>query len=115
MRKSWLALFLAPTLALATQSILYSMVTPSCGAQARMNLHLTAAAALVLVVVLGVLAFGESSLHRGAAAASPDSDEAHPFVRQRFLADMAAAVAALSALVVLAMWFAVWVLSPCEA
>ena len=112
MKRSWLGLIVAPTVALATQSVLYSMVTPSCGAQVRLNLHITAAAALAIVVVLAVMALGASSL-RGIQTASPDSDEAHPPVRSRFLADMAAAVSGLSALVILGMWFAVWVLSPC--
>jgi hypothetical protein len=111
--KSWLALVLSPTIALATQGTLYSMVTPSCGAQLRLQLHLTAAVALAVVVVMAVLAFGESSLHRGEPA-SHDSDEGHSHVRRRFLASMASAVAALSALVILGMWFALWVLTPCE-
>ena len=46
MKKSWIALVFGPTIALATQSTLYSMVTPSCGAQMRLNIHLTAAVAL---------------------------------------------------------------------
>jgi hypothetical protein len=111
-RKSWLALFVAPSVALVAQSVLYSMVTPSCSAQVRGNLHLTAAVALLVVVVLGILAFGESSLHFKEPG-SPDSDEPHAGVRGRFLADMAVAVASLSALVVAGMWFAIWVLSPC--
>jgi hypothetical protein len=111
--KSWLALVVAPSVALATQSVLYSMVTPSCGSQTRLQLHLVAAVALAIVAVFGVLAFGESSLKRGEPA-SRDSDEGHPHVRRRFLADAASAVAGLSALVILAMWFALWVLTPCE-
>ena len=111
--KSWLGLVLSPTIALATQSTLYSMVTPSCSAQLRLQLHLTAAVALAVVVVMAVLAFGESSLHRGEPA-SHDSDEGHAHARRRFLATMASAVAALSALVILGMWFALWVLTPCE-
>ena len=111
--KSWLALVLAPTVALATQSALYSMVTPSCSAQVRFHMHLTAAVALAIVVVLVVLAFAESSVHRREPG-SPDSDEARAPVPRRFLASMAAAVGALSALVILGMWFALWVLSPCE-
>jgi hypothetical protein len=111
--KSWLALVLSPTIALAAQSTLYSMVTPSCSAQMRMQLHLTAAVALAVVIVMAVLAYGESSLRRGEPA-SQDSDEGHAHVRRRFLADMASAVAALSALVILGMWFAMWVLTPCE-
>ncbi|MDB5856976.1 MAG: hypothetical protein JWQ76_665 [Ramlibacter sp.] len=110
--KSWLGLVLGPTIALAAQSVMYSMVTPACSAQTRLTLHLAAAVALLLVLVLAVFAFAESSLRRREPA-SPDSDEARPPVPRRFLADVAAAVASLSALVILAMWFTLWVLSPC--
>jgi hypothetical protein len=111
--KSWLGLLVAPSVALATQSVLYSMVTPSCSAQTRLQLHLVAAVGLAIVVVMAVVAFGESSLRRGEPA-SHDSDEAGPHARRRFLANAASAVAGLSALVILAMWFALWVLTPCE-
>jgi hypothetical protein len=111
--KSWLALILGPSIALAVQSAMYSMVTPACSSQTRLQLHLTAAVALTVVVVLAVIAFGESSLRRPEPG-TPDSDEPHEPVRRRFLNDMAAAVAALAALVILGMWFAIWVLTPCE-
>jgi hypothetical protein len=109
--KSWLALVLAPSVALGAQSVMYSMVTPSCSAQARLQLHLAAAVALAIVLVLAVLSFSESSLRRGEPA-SPDNDEAR--ARRPFLADVATAVAALAGLVILAMWFTMWVLSPCD-
>ena len=111
--KTWLGLVVAPTVALATQSILYSMVTPSCAAQVRVHMHLVAAVALVIALVLAVVAFSESSLHRGEPG-SPDHDGAHAPVPRRFLNDVAAAVAGLSSLVILAMWFALWVNGPCE-
>jgi hypothetical protein len=110
--KSWLALVLAPSIALGAQSVMYSMVTPSCSTQTRLELHLAAAVALLVVVVLAVVSFSESSLRRGEVG-SPDSDEAHRPVQRRFLADMATAVASLAALVILGMWFTAWVLSPC--
>jgi hypothetical protein len=113
MKKSWMALVFGPTIALAVQSTMYSMVTPSCSAQMRLDIHLAAAVALVVVVVLAVLAFSESSLSRREPA-SPDNDEAQKPVPQRFFGDVATAVAALAALVIVAMWCAVWVLSPCE-
>jgi len=109
--RSWLALVVAPAVALATQSVMYSMVTPSCSTQTRLQLHLFAAVALAVVVVLAVFAFSDSSLRRPEPA-SMDSDEHH--ARHRFLANMAAAVGALAALVILAMWFTTWVLTPCE-
>ena len=111
--KSWLGLVVGPTTALAAQSALYSMVTPSCSQQMRLNMHLAAAVALAIAAIFAVLAFSESSLHRGEPD-SPDHDGAHAPVPKRFLADVAAAVAGLSCLVILAMWFALWVLGPCE-
>jgi hypothetical protein len=113
MKKSLLALVLGPSIALAVQSTMYSMVTPACSAQMRLNIHLTAAVALAIVVVLAVLAYGESSLRRREPA-SPDDDRAHAPVPHGFLGDLGAAVAGLAALVILAMWFSVWVLSPCD-
>ncbi|HET8744850.1 MAG TPA: hypothetical protein VFM98_04560 [Ramlibacter sp.] len=109
--RSWAALLVAPGVALATQSVMYSMVTPACSTQTRLQLHLFAAVALAVVVVLAVLAYSECSLHRPEPA-SMDSDEAH--ARHRFLANMAAAVGAFAALVIVAMWFGTWVLTPCE-
>jgi uncharacterized membrane protein len=110
--RSWAALVLAPSVALGAQGVMYAMVTPACSTQTRLQLHLVAAVALTVVVVLAVLAFSESSLRRQEPAAM-DSDEAH--ARHRFLATMAVAVGALAALVILAMWFTTWVLTPCEA
>ena len=110
--KSWLGLVLSPSIALAAQSAMFSMVTPACGKQTPAGLHLAAGAALVLVLLFMFSALGESSLrHRGPASA--DSDEAQAPAPRRFLADVATAVSALSALVILGMWFALWVLSPC--
>jgi hypothetical protein len=123
--KSWLALIVAPSIALAAQSIMYAMVTPSCSRQAESMIHLAAAVSLAIVLVLAVLAYGESTVRRGApeygestvrrgAPASHDSDEAGGGATGRFLATMGTAVAALSALVIVGMWLGVWVLSPCE-
>lgn len=112
-KKSWLGLVLSPSIALGAQSAMYALVTPSCSEQVRLHMHLVAAVALAVAAVLAVLAFAESSLHRGEPA-SPDDDGAQPPVPRRFLADLAAAVSALSCLVILAMWFGLWVLSPCD-
>lgn len=111
--KSWLGLVVAPTVALAAQSAMYALVTPSCGHEVRVTIHLVAALALLVAAGLTVLAFRESSLGRGARSA-PADEGLQPAVPRRFLADCAAAVAALSCLVILGMWFAAWVLSPCE-
>ena len=110
--KSWIGLVLAPAIALAAQSTLYSMVTPSCSAQVRIDMHLVAAVALVAAAVLAFLAFGESSLRRGEPA-SPDHDGAHPPVPRRFLADMAAALPGQNSHHIQAKWCALWVHGPC--
>lgn len=111
--RSWLGLVLAPAIALAAQSVMYALVTPSCSEQVRVTMHLVAAVALALSAALGVLSFGESSLRQGEGA-SPDDDRAQAPAPRRFLADMATAVAALSCLVIVGMWFGLWVLSPCD-
>jgi hypothetical protein len=111
--KSWLGLVVAPSVALVAQSIMYSMVTPACSTQTRLQLHLVAAVALAIVAVLAVFAFAESSVRRGEPT-SHDSDVSDGKVPSRFLATMSTAVTALSALVILGMWFTLWVLTPCE-
>jgi Zn-dependent protease len=111
--RTWLALILAPSIALGVQSILFALVTPSCATQTRVWLHASAAVALLVVLVLAVLAFSESSLRRPEPG-SVDSDAGEPASARRFLAIVATAVAAISALVVVAMWFGLFVLSPCD-
>jgi len=111
--KSAITLVVAPSVALGVQSLMFSMVTPACATQTRLQLHLAAALALVIVLVLAVMSFSESSLRRGEPA-SPDDDGAADPVPRRFLGDVATAVAALAALVIVGMWFGTWVLTPCE-
>jgi hypothetical protein len=105
----WLALLAAPSLALACQTAMFALVTPSCSAQTRIAIHAVAAASLLLCVVFTWLARSAGAPVRHAA----DDDSAEPPATRHFLAVVAAAVGALSSLLVLAMWIAVWVLSPC--
>ncbi len=111
--RTWLALILAPSIALGVQSVMYALVTPSCAMQSRVALHASAAVALLIVLVLAVLAFSDWSV-RHAEPGSADSDSGEPRSARRFLAIVATAVASISALVVVAMWFGLWVLSPCD-
>ena len=110
--KSWLALIVAPTLMLGVQSIMYALVTPSCATQDRLGLHASGAIALAITVLLAFLARGEWK--RLAEPVTADHDAADPRTARRFLAIVGTAVAALSSLVILAMWFGTWVLSPCS-
>jgi hypothetical protein len=111
--RTWLALIIAPSLALACQSIMYALVTPSCSLQTRVLVHLVGAAALALAAVLALLARGDWIHYAAGVADGPDNDTADPANARRFLAAVVRAVASLSALVILMMWFAAWVLSPC--
>jgi hypothetical protein len=109
----WLALLVAPSLALACQSIMYSLVTPSCSVQTRVAIHAVALACLLLAAVFTLLARGHwrriaMTAPRGPAHAGADRPSS-----RRFLAVVATAVGGLSALVILMMWSAAWVLSPC--
>ncbi len=109
----FLALILAPSLALAAQTGMYSLVTPSCSLQTRLGVHAVAIVCVALTVVFTLLARGEWVRLASGAPDGPDSDVAQPDTVRRFLAAVATAVGALSSLVILTMWFAGWVLSPC--
>jgi hypothetical protein len=109
----WLALLVAPSLALACQSIMYALVTPSCTIQTRLLIHVVAFGSLLLATWFTLIAQG---VWRKGALVAPhglDSDGADRPTSRRFLAAVAAAVGAISSLVILTMWFAAWVLSPC--
>lgn len=105
----WLALLATPALALAAQSIMYALATPSCSVQTRVAIHVVAAVTLALCVLFTLMARGAGAPVRFGA----DHDDGEPASTRHFLAIVAAAVGAISALVVLAMWMAAWVLSPC--
>lgn len=111
--RTWLALLVAPTLALACQALLFAQVTPSCAAQHTLGLQLTAGVCLLLALVFTLLAHGAWRDAEPQAVDGPDSDAPSPATRRRFLACAATAVGAVSSLVILMMWSAAWVLSPC--
>ena len=111
----FLALILAPSLALAAQSGMYSLVTPSCSVQTRLGVHAVAFVCLALAALFTVLARGEWAQLAAVSPHGPDSDLPQPANVRRFLAVVATAVGALSCLVIIAMWFAGWVLSPCAS
>ena len=108
---NWLALLLAPSLALTALGINYALVTPVCEWQVDARwLHAVFAVSLLLSLLFAVLAWRNRHHLRAAHAASQRSQQ-----RERFLALVGVLVAALSALVVAAQWLPLWVLSPCSA
>jgi len=111
--RTWLALLIAPSLALACQTLMYSLVTPACSVQTRVLIHAAAAACLVLAALFTLMARGHWRQIAVAAPPGVDHDGADPASTRRFLAAVATAVGGLSVLVILMMWIAAWVLSPC--
>jgi hypothetical protein len=109
----WLALLLAPSLALASQSAMYALVTPSCSVQTRVLVHGVALGAFLLAALFTLMARSEWMRRTTAPALGPDSEKANPGEVRRFLAIVATAVGGLSCLVILTMWIGAWVLSPC--
>jgi hypothetical protein len=105
----WLALLAAPSLALAAQSIMYALVTPSCSVQTRVAIHAVAAVSLLLCVAFTLMARSAGAPVRFGA----DHDDGEAPTTRHFLAIVAACVGAISSLVVVAMWIGAWVLSPC--
>jgi len=106
---NWPALLLAPSLVLASQSIIYALVTPSCKGQSTLALHAVSAVTLLVCAM-----FTWMARHNWKAAPAPQPNDAaarRPF----FIAMVSCLVGVLSCLVIAAMWFPQWVLSPCAS
>lgn len=110
--RSALGIVGAPSVALAVQSVMYALVTPSCSNQVRFWIHASALAALLLALAFTWLSFQDSRASGAALAEGVDSDSSG--MQGSFLAVIGTAVGALSSLVIVAMWAAAWLLSPCS-
>jgi hypothetical protein len=103
----WLALIVAPILALADQGVALSMTAWACRGQHGFALHVVHAAFALATGAAMLLAW----LRWRETPRVATSSEA--VARRRFFAGMAIAISALSLLVILTMWFPTWVLSSC--
>jgi hypothetical protein len=103
----WLALLAAPALALADQVIAYATVGWACAHDRIVVTH------AVHLLVLLVTAASVLPAWRLWSATRGGRDEAR--VRRHFLAGIAVASGALSALVVATMWYPTWIIAPCAA
>jgi hypothetical protein len=103
----WYALLVAPVLALTDQSVALSLTAWACRGQHQVALHLVHVAFALATAAATLLAWRR---WREAPRGSPSSETV---ARRHFLAGMATAVAALSLLVILAMWLPTWLLSSC--
>jgi len=107
----WLALLVAPSLALLNLSIVYALVVPACAEQSTLPLHFFSVASLLLCLLFAYMAWHHWRQH----VPSPEAPEDDAPVRHDFLPAVAALSAFLSALVIVAQWIPQWVLSPCFA
>jgi hypothetical protein len=108
MRASWPGLILAPLFALADQSVTYAMVHWSCETQRHAPAHFVHAAFLLATLMTLAMAWSRWRV----PASRADAGDA--LGNSSFIAAMATLAAALSALVIVAMWMPQWVLSPCH-
>ena len=103
----WLALLVAPVLALADQVVALSMTAWACSGQHMLALHvvhLPFAIATAAAMWLAWQRWRET-------ASGPAAGDAT--ARSHFLAGMAIGMSALSLLVILTMWASTWLLSSC--
>jgi len=103
----WLALLVSPLLALTDQSVAYALSGWACSHQQPYATHAAHAVFLAAVVAATVAAW---ALWRDTYAGAGTGD---PVAGRHFLAGLATASGALSALVIAAMWYPTWILSPC--
>ena len=105
--RTWFALLVAPLLALADQSVAYATTGWACAHQQSIAVHGVHFVFLVCVIAATVMAW---RLWRARAPGAGESA-----ARRHFLAGLATASGALSVLLIAAMWYPSWVLSPCFA
>ena len=115
----WLALLIAPLIALGDQSIGYALTTPACAGQNGALLHAVPLLSLVLTALFTLMAWREAQRLAAGGEVDPGprggmgSDDARQ--RRLLLAQVAIGTGAISVAAVLAMWIPLWALSPCAA
>jgi hypothetical protein len=105
--RTWVGLLGAPLLALADQTVSYATVGWSCAHEQTVVAHAVHGVFLAAIVVATLFAW------QGWRETRPARAQGEEGARRQFMAGLAAASGALSALIVAAMWFPVWVLGPC--
>ena len=109
-RGAWTGILVAPLLALGAQSIAYALVERSCARQDLTTMHLVHFAFLVLTLI----AFAVSLAQWRRFDAHQREDAGDVATTASTLGAIGTLVAALSALVIVAMWAPQWILSPCH-
>lgn len=105
--KIWFALLAAPILALTDQVVSYATVGWACAHQHVNAVHAVHVFFLVAVAAGTVPAW---RLWRRTSSGKPGNETLE---RGHFLAGVAVAMGALSALVIASMWMPTWIITPC--
>jgi len=107
----WPALLLAPLMALADQLVAFAIVGWACAQGRPVIVHAVHAAFLVAAAATLPAAWREWK--RGRACSASASAGAGAGERKSFLAILAVGSAALSVLVIAALWLPTWLIAPC--
>ena len=105
----WMALIVAPLLALTDQTVAFALAHWACAHQSTWVVHLAHIFFLVIVAAAAAgawLVWLETTIVAGTV---------EPTVPVHFLAGVATMAAALSAVTIVAMWIPTWMISPCIA
>jgi hypothetical protein len=105
----WVALILAPLLALTDQTVAFALVHWACAHQSTWVVHLSHIVFLPLAVTAAIgawLRWRKTGMSVGTREAT---------IQSHFLAGVAMMVATLSALAIMAMWIPTWMISSCIA
>jgi len=98
-----------PLAALANQQLTYMANMWACGRGHHEALHVTPLVCLVIAVAVGMVAYRDWTF----AGRGVEDEEASVDTRSRFIALLGIGLSAISALVILAQWLAVFVFDPC--
>jgi len=107
--RTWVALIVAPLLALTDQTVAFALVHWACAHQSTWVVHLSHAGFLAIAAAA---AAGAWLRWRETGFCAPGGEATVQF---HFLAGVAMMVAVLSALAIVAMWIPTWMISPCIA
>jgi hypothetical protein len=105
----WIALIVAPLLALTDQTVAFALVHWACAHQSTWVVHLSHVVFLALAAAAAISAW----LRWRETAMSPGTGEAT--IQLHFLAGVAMMIATLSALAIMALWIPTWMISSCIA
>jgi len=105
----WLALIVAPLLALTDQSVAFAMVQWACTHQRIGVVHVSHVAFLALAAMM---ALGARQRWRETSSCAGTGEAA---VQSHFLAGIAMMVAVLSVVAIIAMWIPTWIILPCAS